>query len=656
MTNPLQPTAPPSTSAPYPPATEPSGPGISVMLPVTAIDPSPWRPRRSRQPTDPEDDLRLTASIVRHGVQQNLLVRPAGNGRYQLLGCDRRLRCAVAAGRTEVPAIVRPLDDHHARVLVLTEILRHRDRLHFLDQADAMAGLIDEGSTLPELAAYLRKPLSWTTRRHHLCNLTPAWRRLAEKAEGWCASWSAADFEQIALLVPAAQDDLLARGRPRLERCATPRELAGLIRSLTQDIATFPWHPGDAELHPPAGACAACPHRSSQHPLLLDGEESSADTRSPGPSRQPSWRRASDRCLNPLCAATKARLYLERRVATLAARYPRVLLLQEGWLLHDIPGALRAWQVIPIARRARGALPAVIANGRHLGKVLWVKLRDPRPPHPTPLPAGDPPPRRSRAPRQAARRRRRMIHAIRLLEAALRHHQPPGLSTAVRLAVVFGTAQAILSATFCREDPLPLLALAPDLAHQAPQVPSGGHRADPGATQDLLSTPGAAPLSCPCRPPDPAIACHPIPAAADSAARPSAPRKISAAAATSNLPVPPAGAQQPASTPDRPWRAFDALAGHEPAWAELLWARTLPVLLARMTPTREPRHIDLAWNEAARVAALVGLDAQTFLDQAATLFPDPTRRVRTRASANAPDTAASRGRSLTLKSPQPWPG
>lgn len=374
MTNPLR-SAPPPPSTPHPAATGPAGPGTAVMLPVTAIDPNPWRPRRPLLPLDPEDDRRLTASIACHGVQQNLLVRPVGHGRHQLLAGERRLRCAIAAGRTEVPVVVRPLNDHQARVFTLTETLRRRARLHFLDQAEAMDGLLDEGWTLPELAAYLGKPLSWTARRHRLCTLAPAWRRLAERPEGWCAAWSAADFEQIALLVPAAQEDLLRRGRLRLERCAMPRELAQLIRSLAQDVVTFPWHPGDAGLHPPAGACAACPHRSSRHPLLFDDEEASAESRNPGPQpRHPPAHPAPDRCLDPLCAATKARLYLERRVATLAARHPRVLLLQEGSPLHDLPGALRAWDVIPAARRARGALPAVVANGPRLGKVRWVRL------------------------------------------------------------------------------------------------------------------------------------------------------------------------------------------------------------------------------------------------------------------------------------------
>jgi hypothetical protein len=189
-----------------------------------------------------EDDLRLTASIAREGVRENLLVRPAAAGRYELLVGDRRLRCAIAAGRAEVPAIVRALDDRQARVFTLGENLR-RDRLHFLDEADAVAGLVEEDWTYQEIAAHVRQPLSWAARRHRLMNLTPAWRQLAENSRGFVANWSAADFEEIAILEPDSQTDLLTRSRHRLERCATVRELAQLIRSLTPAITSFPWSP-----------------------------------------------------------------------------------------------------------------------------------------------------------------------------------------------------------------------------------------------------------------------------------------------------------------------------------------------------------------------------------------------------------------------------
>jgi ParB family chromosome partitioning protein len=170
--SPSPPIPPPPPLPPSPPAL---GPGIALLLPATAIDPNPWRPRRpTNPPPDPEDDRRLTASIARQGLQQNVLVRPlVAAGRYQLVFGARRLRCAVAAGLTEIPAIVRALDDHQARVLTLADNLR-RPHLHPLDQTEALGGLVADGCALADIAADLGKPLAWAARRHRLLNLTPA--------------------------------------------------------------------------------------------------------------------------------------------------------------------------------------------------------------------------------------------------------------------------------------------------------------------------------------------------------------------------------------------------------------------------------------------------------------------------------------------------
>jgi hypothetical protein len=91
--------------------------------------------------------------------------------------------------------------------------------------------------------------------------------------EGLTVNWSAADFEQIALPEPRAQDDLLGHSRHRLDRCTISRELVQLTRSLTRAVSGFPWNPDAAKLHPVAGACNSCPRRSRHHPGLFDDQE-----------------------------------------------------------------------------------------------------------------------------------------------------------------------------------------------------------------------------------------------------------------------------------------------------------------------------------------------------------------------------------------------
>ncbi|RLI43284.1 hypothetical protein DRO59_01465 [Candidatus Bathyarchaeota archaeon] len=48
----------------------------------------------------------LASSIARHGVLQPVLVEPTGKGKYKLLIGERRLKAAVKAGLSTVPAVV----------------------------------------------------------------------------------------------------------------------------------------------------------------------------------------------------------------------------------------------------------------------------------------------------------------------------------------------------------------------------------------------------------------------------------------------------------------------------------------------------------------------------------------------------------------------
>ena len=42
-----------------------------------------------------------------------------------------------------------------------------------------------------------------------------------------------------------------------------------------------------------------------------------------------------------------------------------------------------------------------------------------------------------------------------------------------------------------------------------------------------------------------------------------------------------------------------------------------------MTPIGAPNHPDTAWGEALRILPLIGLEAQTFLEEATVALPDP---------------------------------
>jgi ParB family transcriptional regulator, chromosome partitioning protein len=112
-----------------PASAEPPHGGI-LKLEVTAIDDNPFQPRRK---FDEAEIASLAESLQEHDMLQPILVRRTGE-RYQLISGERRLRAAVKAGWTTIPAQVREADDRLVAELALVENLQRED-LNAIDKA-----------------------------------------------------------------------------------------------------------------------------------------------------------------------------------------------------------------------------------------------------------------------------------------------------------------------------------------------------------------------------------------------------------------------------------------------------------------------------------------------------------------------------------------
>lgn len=100
--------------------------------------------RVTKQPRrwfDPEKMSHLVQSVREHGILEPLLVRPLGNGEYQLIAGGRRLRAAQEAGLVEVPIISRELTDKQALQVALLENLQRED-LNPLEEVEAILELL----------------------------------------------------------------------------------------------------------------------------------------------------------------------------------------------------------------------------------------------------------------------------------------------------------------------------------------------------------------------------------------------------------------------------------------------------------------------------------------------------------------------------------
>ena len=123
---------------------EPAGDDAEVRpLSVAAITPNPFQPRRE---FDEQELADLAASIKENGLLQPIVVRPAPAGsraKWELVAGERRWRAVTRLGWTEVPAMVRPLDDRAMLVLALVENLQ-RSSLSPLEEALGYQQLADE--------------------------------------------------------------------------------------------------------------------------------------------------------------------------------------------------------------------------------------------------------------------------------------------------------------------------------------------------------------------------------------------------------------------------------------------------------------------------------------------------------------------------------
>jgi ParB family chromosome partitioning protein len=109
--------------------------------PIEFLTPNPRNPRRNFAEAELDD---LAQSIREHGIVQPVVARPTGDaGRYEIIAGERRWRAAQRAGLTEIPVIVRDVNDRVALELAIVENVQRAD-LNPVEEAQGYQQLIDE--------------------------------------------------------------------------------------------------------------------------------------------------------------------------------------------------------------------------------------------------------------------------------------------------------------------------------------------------------------------------------------------------------------------------------------------------------------------------------------------------------------------------------
>ncbi|MDM8003688.1 MAG: ParB/RepB/Spo0J family partition protein [Bacteroidota bacterium] len=118
----------------------------NLQIDINTIDANPFQPRTRFDSQALEE---LASSIRQVGIVVPLTVRETGDGRYQLIAGERRLRAARMAGLTHVPAYIRTADDTAMLEMALVENIQRED-LDAIEVAITYQRLIEECSLTQE--------------------------------------------------------------------------------------------------------------------------------------------------------------------------------------------------------------------------------------------------------------------------------------------------------------------------------------------------------------------------------------------------------------------------------------------------------------------------------------------------------------------------
>lgn len=149
-------------------------------LPIDVIQRGRYQPRRDM---DQESLQELAESIRQQGVMQPVVVRPVGDGQYELIAGERRWRATQMAGLDRIPALVRDVPDAAAVAMALIENIQ-RENLNPIEEAFALHRLQDEfGLTQAQVAEAVGKSRTTITNLLRLINLSQEVRVMLEHGD-----------------------------------------------------------------------------------------------------------------------------------------------------------------------------------------------------------------------------------------------------------------------------------------------------------------------------------------------------------------------------------------------------------------------------------------------------------------------------------------
>ncbi|MCZ2721830.1 ParB/RepB/Spo0J family partition protein [Marinomonas sp. 15G1-11] len=194
-----------------------------TYLPLNWLHKGKFQPRRDMNPALLEE---LAASIRTQGIMQPIVVRPIDANSYEIIAGERRWRAAKLAELTQVPVIVRHVDDSDAIVLALIENIQRED-LNPVEEAFALQRLVEEFHlTQQEVADTVGKSRSSVANLLRLLTLTTEVRRLLEHGD--------LEMGHARALLPLEHDLQIQAASQVVTKSLSVRETERLVKSMQQ--------------------------------------------------------------------------------------------------------------------------------------------------------------------------------------------------------------------------------------------------------------------------------------------------------------------------------------------------------------------------------------------------------------------------------------
>ena len=229
-------------------------------LPVDALAPGKYQPRRVM---DPAKLAELAESIRAQGVIQPIVVReiaqPRGGKTWEIIAGERRWRASQQAGLSEIPVVVREVDDRTVVAMALIENIQRED-LNPLEEAQALQRLIDEFDLTHAAAAEaVGRSRAAVTNLLRLLELPPELRAMVETGalemgharallalapaaavalgkQAAAQEWSVREVERRVQLLGAGR--VPGKAKPPATKASPSADIATLQRELGETLGT----------------------------------------------------------------------------------------------------------------------------------------------------------------------------------------------------------------------------------------------------------------------------------------------------------------------------------------------------------------------------------------------------------------------------------